>query len=134
MNTLCLKGDGAVSGLCHHQEQDTRLDELPSQPVEPFLLHTDNFDPEPAIQQFTLALRTCNILSYTLKFMQGRCDTASINQEVTILFWKVMLCGAVLCVRKASSLKSLVCLLFNEEQMLFISFLCLTPPRFKSFF
>lgn len=66
--------------------------------------------------------------------MQGRCDTASINQEVTILFWKVMLCGAVLCVRKASSLKSLVCLLFNEEQMLFISFLCLTPPRFKSFY
>lgn len=122
MNTLCLRGHGAVSHLCHHQEQNTGLDELLSQPVGPFLWHTDRFDPEPAIQQFTPALRTCSTLSYTLKFMQKRCDIASINQEVIILFWKVTLRGAVLCVQEASSLKSLVHLLFYEEQMLFIPF------------
>lgn len=63
--------------------------------------------------------------------MQERCDIASINQEVIILFWKVMLRGTVLCVQEVSSLETLVCLLFYEEQMLFISFLCLTPPRCK---
>lgn len=102
MNTQCLKGPRAVSALWHHQEQDPGvhpgLDELLSQPVGPFFWHTDHFDPKPALQQFTLALRTCSTLSYTLKFMQERCDTASINQEVIILFWKVTLCGAVLCV------------------------------------
>lgn len=64
-----------------------------------FFWHADLFDPEPAIQQFTLALRTCSTLSYTLKFMQEKCDIASINQEVTILFWKVVLCAALFCVQ-----------------------------------
>lgn len=131
MNTLCLKGHRAESGLCHHQKQCTSLDELLSPPAGPFLWHTDHFDSQPVIQQFTLALRTCSTLSYTSKFMQERCDIASINQEVIILFWKVMLRGTVLCVQEVSSLETLVCLLFYEEQMLFISFLCLTPPRCK---
>lgn len=131
MSTLCLKGHRAVPALCHHQQQQPRLDELLSQPAGPFLWSTDRSDPQPVSQQFTLPLSTCSTLSYTLKFMQERCDIASINQQVIILFWKVTVCGTVLCVWEASSLESLVCLLFYEEQMLFICFLCSTPPRFK---